>query len=419
MIIDSVVVVTAIPPSSAPVRSGYGPGDVLALFRGAREGLTRTEVAALTGMSRSTANLRLEALLNAGLLVPAGQDARTRGRPAGQFVFNRDRGVLLACDIGATRARAALCDLFGVVLDERDVPVDVVTGPVAVLTTVDALFRELLEGAGRDASEVLGIGLDVPGPVDVARGVVVSPPIMTGWDRYDIPGWFARSYDCPTVVEKDVNAMGVGEHRVNFPETAHLLMLKAGTGIGTGIIASGQVHHGADGAAGDIGHIHITVPDVAEEPLCRCGNTGCVEAYAGGWAIVRDLREVGRDVADVDEAVALIRSGDLPAVRIARRAARILGEAIADAVSMLNPRVIVVAGQLARTDQILFAGIRELVYRRSLPLATRNLEVVRSELDPRAGVTGMALLLADRIFAPHRVDQLVHAAPGESGSTSG
>ncbi|MEU7852474.1 ROK family protein [Nonomuraea sp. NPDC049141] len=389
------------------LRMGVSSGEILGLFRDIPDGLTKADVMRHTGLSRTTVNQRLDGLLAAGLLIPAPTEARTKGRPAGQFVVNRDRGVLLVADVGATGLRTAVCDLGGEVRAERDVRADVTTGPTAILTIVSELFAELLEERGHVPGDVLGIGIDVPGPVDFASGRVVSPPIMTGWDRFDIPGWFTAHYNCPVLVDKDVNAMAFGEQRLRYPGVPHLLMVKIGTGVGTGLIAGGQVHRGADGAAGDIGHIQVVVDDVAEPPLCRCGNVGCVEAYTGGWALVRDLQAAGRDVATVDDAVRLIRSGDLVAVRLARRAARILGGAIADTVNLFNPRIIAIGGQLAHTDEQLFAGIREIVYRRSLPLATRNLQIVRSDLDPDAGILGLAQLLVDGIYSPQRVQELV------------
>jgi predicted NBD/HSP70 family sugar kinase len=396
----------------AAPRLGVSPGEVLGLFRDVPGGLTKSDVMRRTGLSRTTVNQRLDGLLAAGLLIPAPEDARTRGRPAGQFVVNRGRGVLLVADIGATGFRTALCDLGGEVRAEREATADVQAGPEAILTHVGTLFTDLLAETGRTPSDVLGIGVDVPGPVDFATGRVVSPPIMTGWDRYDIPGWFTPRYDCPVLVDKDVNAMAFGEQRLRYPDVAHLLMVKIGTGVGTGLIANGQVHRGADGAAGDVGHIQVTVDDVDSPPLCRCGNEGCVEAYAGGWALVRDLQAIGRDVSTVNDAVGLIRSGDTEAVRLARRAARILGGAIADTVNLFNPRVIAIGGQLAHTDEQLFAGIREVVYRRSLPLATRNLQIVRSDLDPQAGVLGLAQLLVDGIYTPKRVQELIERSGG-------
>ena len=201
--------------------------------------------------------------------------------------------------------------------------------------------------------------------------------------------------------------MAVGEHRFSFPEVAHMIMLKVGTGVGSGLIASGRVHRGADGAAGDIGHIRLALPEGwDEEPLCRCGNYGCVEAYAGGWAMARDLRSAGKDVQNVNDVLHCLRSGDTTAQQLLRRSGRILGLAVADAVSLFNPSVVAVCGQLADTDELLLAGIREIVYQRSLPLATRNLQIVRSQLDPRAGLLGLSLLLSAEIFSIQRIGAL-------------
>ncbi|WP_433833896.1 ROK family protein [Actinoplanes sp. CA-015351] len=394
--------------TASPLAVAAGPGDVLQLFR-TQPTLTRADVMAQTGLSRSTVNQRLDALLSAALVVPSGEGAPTGGRPASRFAFNSDRGVLLVADIGATGMRIALCNLRGEVRHERDQDIDVADGPSPVLTAVDVAFRALLASAGCDPADVHGIGIDVPGPVDFDSGQVVSPPIMSGWDRYDIPAWFTGRYDCPVLVDKDVNAMAVGEHRSVHPHVRQLLMIKAGTGIGAGMIIDGGVYRGADGAAGDIGHIQLSVSDLSgtDAPVCRCGNAGCVEAYAGGWALVRDLNSAGRSVRTVSDAVALIRTGDVTAVRLARRAGRILGHAIADSVSLLNPSVVVVGGQLAGIEEQLFAGIREMVYRRSLPLATRKLTIVATTLGPRSGLVGMALLLADSIFAAPRVETLI------------
>ena len=393
--------------SASPSAAAAGLGEVLALFRG-RPSLTRADVMEQTGLSRSTVNQRLDALLAAALVAPSGEGSPTGGRPASRFEFNRDRGVLLVADIGATGMRCALCDLKGEVRAERERDIDVAAGPQVVLAAADELFKQLLAGAGRHPIDVHGIGIDVPGPVDFDRRQVVSPPIMSGWDRFDIPAWFADQYDCPVLVDKDVNAMAFGEQRSAFPEVRQLLMLKLGTGVGAGMIIGGEVYRGADGAAGDIGHIQLTVDDAGPEPVCRCGNTGCVEAYAGGWALVRDLQAAGHDVTTVDDAVALIRTGDLTAVRLARRAGRIIGHAIADSVSLFNPRVVVIGGQLARIEEQLFAGIREMVYRRSLPLATRNLQIVATTLGTRSGLVGLALLLADGIFAADRIEALLN-----------
>lgn len=386
-------------------------GDVLALLRTAGPH-TRTEVMASTGLSRSTVNQRLDVLIGRGLVIATDEpreEAPGRGRPAEQFAFHRRRGVLLVADIGATGLRAAVCDLAGTVTHERETVIEVGTGPQAVLGVVDDLFDALLAESGHERADVHGIGVDVPGPVDFAAGVVVSPPIMTGWDRFDIRNWFAPRYDCHVLVDKDVNAMAFGEHRLRYPDVDALLVLKIGTGVGSGIIAGGQVYRGADGAAGDIGHVQVEVgTSGAEPPQCRCGNVGCLEAYVGGWALVRDLRAAGHTVADVDDALHLAVTGNPDVATFLRRAGRLLGQAVAEAVSLLNPRVVVLGGHVAeRAGEHLVAGIREQVYRRSLPLATARLQIVPSTLGRSAGLAGSALLLADHVFAPARIGNLL------------
>ncbi|MCS5730136.1 ROK family transcriptional regulator [Herbiconiux moechotypicola] len=379
-------------------------GEVLALFREHGE-LSRTDVIDLSGLSRSTVNQRLAALHSAGLIEEIGGGESTGGRPSSRFALNRSRAVILTADIGATGFVAAVCDLAGTPLRHTSVSVNVWDGPHPVLTAVDAAFDELLAGGGATgADEVWGIGIGVPGPVEFAAGRVVNPPIMTGWDRFDIAGWFAARR-APVVVENDANSRAVAEARLRRHD--NLISLKVGTGIGSGLVFNSAIIRGGEGAAGDIGHTRAAVADGAEGLPCRCGNVGCVEAYASGWAIIRDLDALGAHAGDVAAVVGLVRQGDLDAVRLVRQAGRVLGDAVADLVSILNPETIVLSGQLAECGEVLLSGVRERVYQRSQPLATRNLVIGVSELGEVAGVTGLALITADRILGTDQIDELL------------
>ena len=378
-------------------------GEVLALFREHGE-LSRTDVIDLSGLSRSTVNQRLAALETSGLIAEIGGGESTGGRPSSRFALNRSRAVLLTADIGATGFVAAVCDLAGAPLRHLSVHVDVWDGPQRVLGAVDEAFDRL-----RGDDEIWGIGIGVPGPVEFAAGRVVNPPIMTGWDGFDISGWFDR-FAVPGVVENDANSRAVAEARPLRPGSRrhdNLISMKVGTGIGSGLVFNGQIIRGSEGAAGDIGHTRALVGDSAEPLPCRRGNVGCVEAYAGGWALIRDLAALGTEVHDVAGVVTLVRLGDLDAVRLVRQAGRVLGDAVADLVSILNPEMIVLSGQLADCGEVLLSGVRERVYQRSQPLATRNLSIAVSELGEVAGVTGLALITADQLFATDRIDSLL------------
>lgn len=388
------------PPGSPSPRSA-GIGVVLRHIR-AEGGVTRAALAELTGLARSTVAQRVDALLASGLIHEAGDSASTGGRRPGLLAFNPDAGVALTADLGATHSRFAVTDLAGEPRAEQAHDLVIADGPEAVLGFVHDRFEELLGAVGRAPSEVAGVGIGIPGPVAFGSGRPVSPPIMPGWDDFDIPGWFAaRLPGVPVLVDNDVNIMALGEHWQAWRSVAHMLYVKVGTGIGCGIVNEGRIHRGAEGAAGDIGH--IVVSDADDVP-CRCGNTGCLEAVAGGHALAGRLAAAGRAATTSRDVVQLVLDGDPLAVRMVRDAGRALGEVLAACVNFFNPRVIVVGGDIGTVHEQLLAGLREVVIQRSLPLATRDLRIVTSQLGDRAGVVGGAIMVIESLMTPGRLE---------------
>jgi predicted NBD/HSP70 family sugar kinase len=226
---------------------------------------------------------------------------------------------------------------------------------------------------------------------------------MPGWDAYPIPDRLRRRFPVPVLVDNDVNNMVVGEHWRSWNTHDDVLYVQVGYGIGCGIIAGGRIYRGAQGAAGDIGHVRLA--DHADV-RCECGNIGCLEAVAGARALVRELRKAGYAVGSGAEVVELVRAHDREAVRLVRQAGRYVGEVLAGLVNALNPEVIVIGGDLAEAHEQLFAGVREVVYQRSTPLATRNLQIVPSTLGDHAGTAGAAALAIRHILTPGRVTEL-------------
>lgn len=384
------------------------PGAILGIFRSEQHPLTKSELVDLSRLSRSAINARVAPLIEVGILRLTSAQGTTGGRPAERYELNPDRGVVLVVDTGATGLRAAVCDLSATILHELTLPIDIADGPQAILGRIGDLFSELLQRAHRTPAQVLGIGIAAPGPVDHRSGRAICPPIMTGWHDFDIPAYFRPRFDCPVLVEKDTNAMAFGEQRIKHRETENLVFLKLGTGIGTGLVIQDEIYRGADGAAGDIGHIPLTDSEATSPaPLCRCGNRGCIEAYAAGWAMVRELDQPGRRVRSVEVLIALAEARDPEVLQAVRRSAGIIGTAVSDLVNIVNPRTIVIGGQLAAIEGGLISGIRETVYRRALPLATRDLEIIPSALGSHAGVHGLALLVTDEVFSAERIDRLL------------
>jgi predicted NBD/HSP70 family sugar kinase len=396
------------------IPDGMNPGSPGHLLQLLRDGVASTnpQLADVTGVSRSTIAQRVDALLASGLVVEDGQSASTGGRPATRLRFNEDYGVILVGDMGATHCRVGITDLAGRVLVEQPADVAVADGPATVLEWLDGQFKALLAEIGRTREDVMGVGIGLPGPVEHAAGRAISPPIMPGWDGYPVSEHFVERYQAPTLVDNDVNIMALGEYWTHWRHRVDdLLFVKVGTGIGCGIVASGRIQRGAQGAAGDIGHIRVAGYDDA---ICVCGNTGCVEAVASGGAMARRLRAEGRDTPNARAVVELVRSGDSDATRLMRESGRVLGEVLAAAVNFSNPSVIVIGGDAADAHEQLLAGVREVVYQRSLPLATRHLRIIPSQLGDRAGVRGASVMAVERALAPAAVEEIL--ARGDSSA---
>jgi predicted NBD/HSP70 family sugar kinase len=384
-----------------PPRGTASAGDLLRLLR---DGVprTRNELTTVTGLARSTVRARLDALLDAGLVSDGGSEASTGGRPASRYVFNARARVVLAAEVGATHATVAVTDLTSTPLAVSRLDLDIADGPDVVLPQLIAAWKSLLTESDLDSVRVAGVGIGLPGPVEHSTGRPNNPPIMPGWDGYDVPGRVGAEIAAPILVDNEVNLMALGEHTKCFPEADHVIVVKVATGIGSGIISNGRLHRGAVGAAGDLGH--ILAPNAQDMP-CRCGNTGCLEAVAGGPAIASALRGKGIEARTSADVVALVRAGNLEASQVVRQAGRNIGEALAACVSMFNPSLIVVGGTIALAGEMLLAGVREAIYRRSLPLATENLRIVPSQAGDDAGVLGAAAMVVHHVLTPAVVDR--------------
>jgi glucokinase len=379
------------------------------LFQILRDGKprTRTELAAITGLARSTIGLRIDALMRLGLVGAIGDAISTGGRPSAQFALAASGRVVLGIDVGASHVRAAISDLTGRILAETAESIPVADGPVRVLTWVAETAAELLARIGRAPADLLAVGIGVPGPVEHSTGRPTNPPIMPGWDRFDVPGWLRNVFDVPVLVDNDVNVMALGERELAWPDANHLIFVKVATGIGSGVISGGLLQRGAQGTAGDIGHVYVAR---GKDVPCHCGNRGCLEALASGRARAGVLSEGGLTASNSQDVVELVKRGNLEAIQAVRQAGRDIGEVLTTCVSLINPEAIVIGGALAQAGEHLIAGVREVVYTRSMPIATEHLQITQSRVGADAGVLGACMLAIHHALSPDRVEAMVLGA---------
>ncbi len=365
-------------------------------------GPSRDALSSRLAFSKTRANAVVAGLIEQGWLDQVGLRASSGGRRAETLQLHRGLGVLLCADLGATSVEVAVLTTDLEVLARHGETIDVRDGPAAVLARMRTLMRELLARGGHKPKQVIAIGIGVPGPVDFASGQLVEPPLMPQWDSYSIRDDLRADYDAPVWVDNDVNLMALGELWRLKRTLSNFLVVKVGTGIGCGVVCHGEVYRGANGSAGDVGHICVD-PD---GPRCHCGNLGCVETMAAGPAIARSATEAahtGRSAMlaerlndsgrltpeDVGQAS---RAGDAAANGIVQASGTLIGQMLASVVNFFNPSHVFVGGGVTRIGPLFLASLRQSVYQRSLALSTRHLEILYSPLGDQSGLIGAGVL---------------------------
>src|SRR6478752_3603675 len=370
------------------------------------EATTRPEIGKVTGLGRGVVSQRVDQAIQMGFLGDGEFGASSGGRAPRTLRFRAEQGRIVICALGAAHMRVGVAALDGDILEHTHRTWDIAQGPEKTIDAVMSLIDDILK---KDHQvPVWGVVVGLPGPVDFATGQPVAPPIMPGWNGFDVRTPFEDRFKAPVWVDNDVNLLALGERARRRESLANLIYCKIGSGIGAGLLSQGRIHRGANGAAGDIGHVRVSGSDAQ----CRCGKVGCLEAEASGWAIVRDAERAladgaggalaaltGRGEPVTPEAVSIAAmDGDALAISLVQRSARLIGESIAALVNMFNPAVIVIGGAVSSAGEIFLAEVGQRVYELSLPLATRDLAIVRSVGDEREPLRGGAELAIEELF---------------------
>ena len=376
-----------------------GPGDILDLIRH-RRASTRGDVLELTGLSRMTVAQRLDALLAAGMIVEGETGEATGGRRRRSLAFNSSQSHVLAAAVDTTHTRIAVTDLGGAVLGDTEIDVPVEAGASAVLDQIAEAMAMLLEKHELSPADLCGVGLSLPGPVDPESGRPSQPPILPGWDAYPVAEHLQAGLPgVPVLTANDADAAALGEYAAGHDGLRSLCLVKVSTGIGTGLVIDGRSYTGADGGAGDIGHVRVAP---RSDALCQCGMQGCLAAVASGRAVAAELTALGFPASSGREVRDLLAAGNADAARLTQQAGRRIGEVMATVVCLLNPEVVLIGGALASSS--LLAGIRETLYRLALPRATRHMALQLGALGEDAAIVGLTRLVVDHEFSPEAVN---------------
>ncbi len=319
---------------------------------------------------------------------------------------------ILAVDLGGTQIRAALCDVQGQILRRIAYPTQATSGLEAVIKRLEDTIAEAL--GSTPADQILGIGIGAPGPLNPVTGIIMEAPNLPGWRNIPLRNIISARFGLPTFLGNDANLAGLAEHTFGAGRgQSDMIYLTISTGVGSGIIVDGRMLLGARGLGAEAGH---TIVD-PEGPLCSCGHHGCLESFASGTSIARDVaarikagkksrisKMVGGDLAKIDAKTVgeAAKLGDKVAIQAFRRAGKHLGIGIANLLRQFNPTMIVLGGSVTKAGALLFdpmwAAIKEYVP----PIYWEGLAIVPAALGDDVGLLGAAALVAtqSRVAAP-------------------
>ncbi|GAA3376893.1 ROK family transcriptional regulator [Streptomyces sannanensis] len=351
--------------------------------------LTQAEIARTTGLSAATVSNIVRELKDGGTVEVTPTSAG--GRRARSVSLSGSAGIVIGVDFGHTHLRVAVGNLAHEVLVEEAEPLDVDGSSAEGFDRAEALVNRLIEATGIGRDKVIGVGLGVPGPIDVETGRLGSGSILPGWSGISPADELSERLRVPVYVDSDANLGALGELVWGSGKgVKDLAYIKVASGVGAGLVINGRIYRGPGGTAGEIGHITLD----ESGPVCRCGNRGCLETFAAARYVLPLLQAGHGPDLTMERVVRLAAEGDPGCRRVIADVGRHIGSAVASLCNLLNPSRVVLGGDLAEAGELVLGPIRDSVTRYAIPSAAGQLSVLSGALGGRAEVLGaLALVL--------------------------
>jgi predicted NBD/HSP70 family sugar kinase len=402
-----------------------GGASLAAILALVRSGVatTRLDLERAAELGRAVVADRVATLERLGLIAGGELGPAVGGRAPRSMRFCADGGAILAAHVDRASLSVGLADLDGNLIVEHHEAADLALGPETILDRLSTLFFWLLdERGGKERVWSIGIAMSEVALLDAREAdafSIAALDVLRGWRNFDLSTELSLRFGAPCRVRGATEAMTLGEMKAGAAQGVRdVLCVRLDRSVSAGVVSDGQLHSGAQGLAGLIGHMPTGEGGNA---ICTCGAKGCLDVMASGGAVAREALAAAKDGRSRYLAEMVERQGDVNAEDVSHgaqlgdaycaeqlaRSGRLVGEGLAPLVNLLNPAMVVLAGALAHSGEIVLAAVREAIYRRSHPLVTRDLRIVRSQLAGSAELVGAAALAADEIFASSRAREWI------------
>ena len=394
--------------------------------------LSRAQLAAITDLNKSTISSLVEDLIDRDLVVEYGIDASGIGRPATLLNLNPRAGSIIGVEIGVDFISVILTSLTGQILWQHCDDFDSKYRQVETISRVFQIIDEACEVAQERGERLLGMGLALPGMVNVEEGILAFSPNLQ-WSDVTLGEIFTKYTGLPVFIDNDANAAAMGEHLFGVARQAkHFLFIIDGVGVGGGLFLNGDLYRGANGLAGEIGHTSMYVEQASP---CRCGNNGCWENLANQSSLYERIRrrlEVGRTssirgiLANRNSPLTLsiitqaAKAGDYEALEALRETGSALGMGVANLINIFNPEMVVIGGSMSAASEFIIPSVQMIVEKRSLANIRKHTQILGSAFGTDASVVGAAALVVQAIYLnPYSVNPVHEFLPISNGGGNG
>jgi len=299
---------------------------------------------------------------------------------------------IISLDLGGTNLKTALLDLKCRIKDKQILSTPIFNSKDKLICAMTDSVMAIIQRNKLLRKDIIGVGLGLPGPIDIKHGVVHFFPNIPGWKEVKLRGILKKKLGLPVYLDNDANLACLAEYKLGAARGfKNVIGLTLGTGVGGGIICDGRLYRGSSYAAGEIGHIPIN----EYGPRCNCGGIACVEAYIGNNIIIKEAKKIFKKNISLEELSKLARRGNKKAIGIWLDVGRRLGIALTGVVNVLNPDCIVIGGGVSNAGRILFDKIKEVISRYAMPVQSKAVKIFKARLGSDAGIIGGALLVKE------------------------